>query len=63
MNTSQINEILKLNVKERISLVELIWDSISAVPESLDLTESQKEELDERLAEYNENPEHGISWN
>ena len=33
-------------------LVEAIWDSISAVPEALPLTQWQKEELDCRLAEF-----------
>jgi putative addiction module component (TIGR02574 family) len=63
MNTSQINEILKLNINERINLIELIWESISSTPEKIELTQLQKEELDERLKDYYENPDDGISWN
>ena len=29
MNTTQINEILKLDIKDRINLVEIIWDSLA----------------------------------
>lgn len=62
MTTSQINEILKMNINERINLVELIWESISSTPEKIELTELQKKELDQRLMEYYENPDDGISW-
>jgi putative addiction module component (TIGR02574 family) len=47
-----VAEILELPVEERMRLVEAIWDSISAAPELLPLTEWQREELDRRLAEY-----------
>jgi putative addiction module component (TIGR02574 family) len=62
MNTTQINEILKLDIKDRINLVEIIWDSLADSSEKFELTESQKDELDKRLNEYNENTEQGISW-
>ena len=48
--TSQ--QIEQLSVAERIQLVEDIWDSIAATPEHLDLTEEQRQELDDRLAAY-----------
>lgn len=54
--------ILKLSVSERIQLVEEIWDSISAHPESLPVTEAQKAELDRRLADYRANPSQGRTW-
>ena len=59
MKQELIAEILALPVPERVRLVEAIWDSISAVPEALPLTEWQKEELDRRLAEFEANPEAG----
>lgn len=52
MKQDLVAEILALPVAERVRLVEAIWDSISAVPEALPLTQWQKEELDRRLAEY-----------
>ncbi|WP_082885487.1 addiction module protein [Methylomonas koyamae] len=35
MNNISISDILELPIQERIQLVELIWDSIAAVPEAL----------------------------
>ena len=62
MNTTQINEILKLDIKDRIKLVEIIRDSLADSSEKFELTENQKIELDKRLNDYNQNPEQGISW-
>lgn len=56
-----VAEILALPVEDRMRLVEAIWDSISAVPEALPLTEWQKQELDRRLAEMESDPEAGAS--
>jgi len=61
MNAALLAEILELPVEERMRLVEVIWDSISAVPESLPLTEWQRDELDRRLAEYEADPASGSS--
>ena len=52
-------EILALPITERVRLVAAIWDSISAAPEALPLTQWQKEELDRRLAEYEADPDSG----
>ena len=51
-----------MSVAERIQLVEDIWDSIAAVPETLTLTDAERAELDRRLATYAQNPDGGISW-
>jgi len=59
MDNALVAEILELPVAERMRLVEAIWDSISAAPESLPLTEWQREELDRRLAEYEADPTSG----
>jgi putative addiction module component (TIGR02574 family) len=60
--STQLSEILRLTVAERIQLAEDIWDSVAAFPEALPLTDAQKEELDRRLQSYAENPSEGISW-
>jgi putative addiction module component (TIGR02574 family) len=44
-----MSSILKLPIKDRIRLVEDIWDSIAADQLALDLTQAQKAELDKRL--------------
>jgi putative addiction module component (TIGR02574 family) len=61
MKQDLVAEILALPVEDRVRLVEAIWDSISAVPEALPLTDGQKEELDRRLAELEADPEAGSS--
>lgn len=61
MKQELVAEILALPVEERVRLVEAIWDSISAVPEALPLTDWQKEELDRRLAELEADPDAGSS--
>jgi putative addiction module component (TIGR02574 family) len=55
-------DILSLSVSERIQLVEDIWDSIAACPESVPLTDEQKAELDRRLEDYHKNPDAGSPW-
>ena len=62
MNNISIADILELPVQERISLVELIWDSVAAVPEAVEVSPALKAELDARLKEFQENPEAGYSW-
>jgi putative addiction module component (TIGR02574 family) len=59
MKQDLVAEILALPVEDRVRLVEAIWDSISAVPEALPLTDWQKEELDRRLAEVEADPDGG----
>jgi len=55
-------DLLELSTSERIQLVEDLWDSILAVPESVQLTEAQKQELDRRLDAYHQNPDAGSPW-
>ena len=62
MNTISIADILELPVQERIRLVELIWDSVAAVPEAVEISPALKAELGARLAEFEENPDAGYSW-
>lgn len=54
--------ILDLSISERIQLVEDIWDSIACVPESIQLSEEQKVELDRRLDAYHADPGKGSPW-
>lgn len=55
-------DLLALSVSERIQLVEDVWDSIVAAPDSVPLTAAQKEELDRRLDAYHKNPDAGSPW-
>lgn len=60
--STQLEDILQLSVSERIQLAEDIWDSIAANPESLSLTDAERQELDRRLESYARNPDEGVSW-
>ena len=57
-----MDEILELPVAERLRLVEIIWDSIAAVPEAVPVSDELKVELDRRLAEFEADPEAGSPW-
>ena len=62
MNNISIADFLELPVQERIRLVELIWDSVAAVPDAVTISPELKAELEARLAEFEANPEAGYSW-
>lgn len=62
MNNISIADILELPVQERIRLVELIWDSVAAVPEAVEVSPALKTELEARLAKFEANLEAGYSW-
>ena len=51
-----------LSIDDRIWLVQALWDSISAKPEQLELTEAQQQELSRRLADHQVNPQSVVSW-
>lgn len=62
MKQISIADILELPVQERIRLVELIWDSVAAVPEAVEVSSGLRAELEARLREFEANPEEGYSW-
>ena len=62
MKSITANDALGLSIPERIRLVGDIWDTIAEVPESLELTDSQRQELDRRLEAYHKNPNEGSPW-
>ena len=57
-----IEEILNLNVKERLALIEEIWDSIATHPEAVPLTAAQRKELDRRKREHRRDPSRAKLW-
>lgn len=62
MRSIEISELLSLDVGERIRLAQAIWDSIAEVPERVELTDSERQELDRRLEAYYSDPQGGSSW-
>ena len=55
-------EISQLSIAERIQLAEDLWDSILEQQDELPLTDAQKQELDRRLENYQQNPAAGSTW-
>ena len=58
----RVEDLLSLGVDERLRLVELLWDSLIAHPESIAVTAAQREVIEERLAEHESDPEDVIAW-
>ncbi len=55
-------EIASLSVDGRIRLVEAIWDSITSEPGQPELSETQREELERRLAAHKASPDDVVPW-
>jgi putative addiction module component (TIGR02574 family) len=60
--TTTLNQIVVLDIQDRIRLVQGILDSIAAEQVDSDLTESQKRELDRRIDDYEANPDEVMTW-
>jgi len=59
---TEIKEILKLSVDERIHLVQTIWDSIAIDSEVSEISTEHKKILEERLLAHKNNPNDVVSW-
>jgi putative addiction module component (TIGR02574 family) len=59
---TEIKEILRLSVDERIHLVQTIWDSIAADTEVSEISEEHKKIIDERLVAHKSNPNDVVGW-
>jgi putative addiction module component (TIGR02574 family) len=62
MSQVSVADILELPVQERIHLVEMIWESIAAFPQAIEVPAEIKADLQSRLAEFERDPEAGFSW-
>ncbi len=58
----QLRKILALPVRERLRLVEAIWESLDREPEAPPLTASQRRLLDQRLDAFLANPDDLLTW-
>lgn len=61
MSETDVAEILKLPVEERLRLAELIWESLVAEPSGVPLGDAHRAVIDERLAEHEHNPDDVVS--
>ncbi len=62
MNSLLFEQILPLTIPEKLQLIEEIWDSVVIDADKIPLTQSQKQELDRRLAFYQNIENEGESW-
>jgi putative addiction module component (TIGR02574 family) len=62
MSRAQIEEILELSPSERIAIVQEIWESVAEDSRTLPLTVAQREELDRRWLDLQQNPDDGELW-
>ena len=62
MNKILSAQIASLTIPEKLKLIADVWDSIVMDVEQVPLTESQKQELDRRLASYDNIENQGSSW-
>ena len=51
-----------LTPEERLRLIEELWDSLTERPETVPLTNAQREELDRRLDDLDRSGAVGIPW-
>ena len=56
MTTAEINEVLTLPIKQRILLVEKVWDSIRPTSNEVPVPNSHKQELDRRFEKHKHDP-------
>ena len=52
----------KLNVEERLELIESLWESLVVDSSNIPVTDAQKKMLDERLDEIDAGDDAGIPW-
>lgn len=57
-----MKEVDNWSVEERLRLIEEVWDSLSARPQEIVLSEAQKQDLQRRLDAYRDNPKAGSPW-
>lgn len=65
MAAPSIKELLALDVETRIALVQELWDSIVADARAgaeLHVSDAERQELDSRLREDDEDPDAAIPW-
>ena len=61
MNMPGLN-LNNLSPEEKLRLLEELWESLSATPDAVPLTATQRQELDRRLDEIERDGPNGIPW-
>jgi putative addiction module component (TIGR02574 family) len=53
-------ELARLSPRQRLDLIESLWESLE--DEDVPVTDAQRAELDRRIAGFDQDQEHNISW-
>jgi putative addiction module component (TIGR02574 family) len=51
-----------LSIEEQIGYVQSLWERIAATPDQVPVPGGHREVLDERVKDYEANPDAGESW-
>lgn len=62
MSDADLAEILKLPAEEKLRLVELLWESLSAAPSAIPLGDAHRAAIDEALAQHRQNPDDVLTF-
>ena|SRR5688500_8785311 len=57
-----LKEASKLSKDERLELVQDLWDTIAAEPDDGNISDEQRQILEERLREHEANPQDVVPW-
>lgn len=52
----------ELSVDDQIDYLQSLWDRIAATPEQVPVPDRHREVIEERVKDYEANPEAGESW-
>ena len=61
MRTAEVPQIASLSKAEKILFIEELWDEISMDDEEINVPVSHQQELDTRLQNYRNNPNHVLT--
>ncbi len=57
MSDADVAEVLRLPTEEKLRLLELLWESLSASPSDLPVGDTHRAAIDEALAEHSQSPD------
>jgi len=61
MSQADVAKILALSVEERLRLIELIWESLSANAADIPISDEHRKIVEERMAEHERDPDDVIT--
>lgn len=61
MTLTDLPQVQALSAREKLELVDEIWKSVSASPDSMEVTQEEMDILDLRWAEFLRNPTSALS--